>query len=122
MVGRRVKPLMDPRVGEVIRWEPLSEGMCDALVRFEDGFECWHASHSLRPAPGDLLEGIPLPSRQEAREDNDRRMLAQLEGIRANHVRDLYKPWPGAEFGKGHVGKALDGAIQEVKQRMANRP
>ena len=34
---------------EVVKWEPLSSGMCDALVRFSDGYECWYATSSLWP-------------------------------------------------------------------------
>jgi len=113
MVGRRVKAPYDGE-GEVTRWEPLSSGMCDTLIRFDSGREVWHASHTLSP----VGTTIPLPSRRDARKEADERALASLRNIRANHVRDLHKPWPGAEFGKGIIGKALDGAIAEVEGRL----
>lgn len=114
MVNRRVT--VGGKVGTVIRWEPLSMQMCDALVRFDDGQECWYASYSLRPDPGDVLKGIPLPSRTSAREENDRVMQYQLEGIRAKLVKE-HRPWDGAEFGKVIVSRAIEGALNEVKSR-----
>jgi hypothetical protein len=90
--------------------------MCDALVQFDDGYECWYGSHELRSAHGN-----PLPTRQEARRENDARMLSQLQGIRARHEREFHRPWEqGAEFGRAIIGKAIDGAINEVKERMGS--
>ena len=116
MEGRRVRAPWDG-VGVVVKWKPLSSGMCDSLVRFEDGREVWHASHTLRP-----VEGRPLPSRAEAREEADRRTLAQLQAIRGRLVNEWHRPWPGAEHGKAMVGKAIDGAIEEVRQKGTRVP
>jgi hypothetical protein len=40
--------------------------------------------------------------------------LAQLAEIRAQHIRDFNKPWPGLEFGKAHFGQMLDAAIRKL--------
>ena len=61
---------------EVVKWEPLSSGMCDALVRFSDGYECWYATSSLRP-----VDGHPRQSRANARQIADTRALANLKTI-----------------------------------------
>ena len=109
MIGRRVKPFQgDP--GEIVKWEPLGHGMCDVLVQADDGRVCWHASHGCRPID-DLGD---LPSRREAQEHARDESLRSLKAIRAQHVRDFNKPWPGCEFGKGHFGMMVDGAIAEL--------
>jgi hypothetical protein len=99
--------------GTVSQWEPLSSGMCDALVTFEDGRSCWFASHELRP--NDDLG--PLPSRSGAIEIARAVSERQLKAIRAQHVADFHKPWPGCEHGKAIVGLALDGALAEVAKK-----
>lgn len=119
MNGREVRAPWDG-VGVVVKWEPLSSGMCDTLVRFEGGREVWHASHTLRPVG--LLAGIPLPNRAEARAEADRRTLAQLQAIRGRLVDEWHRPWPGAEHGKALVGKGIDGAIEKVRQRCTRVP
>lgn len=116
MVNRRI--IVRGLRGTVIQWEPLSMQMCDALIRFDDGSECWYASHELRPEPGDALAGIPLLDRTEARQDNDRRMKAQLEAIAVQHKKQMGKPWEGAEFGKAIIGKAIQGALDDVSSRL----
>ena len=111
MIGRRVKPFQgDP--GEVVKWEPLGAAMCDVLVRAYDGRECWHASHGCRPI-ADLGD---LPSRRAAQRRADARALTSLKEIRAQHVRDFDKPWPGCEFGKGHFGMMVDGASADLEK------
>lgn len=116
MVNRRI--IARGLRGTIIQWEPLSMQMCDCLIRFEDGSECWYASHELRPDPQDDLAGIPLRSRREAIEDNDRRMKAQLEAIQVRHQKELYQPWEGAEFGKAIISKAIQGALDDVSSRL----
>jgi len=111
MIGRRVKPFQgDP--GEIVKWEPLGSGMCDVLVRVDDGRECWYASHGCRPID-DLGD---LPSRREAQEYARDESLRSLKVIRAQHVRDFNKPWPGCEFGKGHFGMMVDGAVSDLEK------
>lgn len=122
MVGRRVKPLMEPNEGTVIKWEPLNSSMCDALVRFDDGHECWYSSSWPNLEPVDWLG--PLPSRQEARKAADETALHQLREILAQHVKDCGpggKRWPGMEFAKGLFGRSCDGAIEEVEGRIKSR-
>jgi len=58
---------------------------------------------------------------QRQREAEERRaaanapIIAQLESIRAQHIEDFEKPWPGMEFAKGHFGMMLDRALAELK-------
>lgn len=111
MEGRKV--LARGAAGVVVKWAPLQSSMCDALVRFEDGHECWFASHELRPNDG---QG-PLPCRREARELAEAVSLRQLREIRAQHVRDFNKPWPGMNFGKAHFGMMLDSAIADLEEK-----
>lgn len=112
MIGRRVKAPWDGE-GEVVKWEPLGAAMCDALVRFDNGREVWHSSHSLRP-----IDGLgDLPSRKTAQEVARHRSLAALKSIREQHVRDFHKPWPGCEFGKAHFGRMVDKAIEDLEDK-----
>ena len=110
MIGREVK-VSGKETGKVLRWEPLSSGMCDTLVRI-GSTEVWCASHALVP-----LDGYgPLPSRREAQEDARRGALAQLQTIRCQHIRDFRVPWPGAEHGKAILGKAIDRSIEILSE------
>ena len=109
MIGRKVK--CRGLFGEVSKWTPLSVASCDALVTFQNGRECWFASHELVPI--DALG--PLPSRDEAREAARAERLESLKAIRRQHAKTFVESWPGAEFGKVVVGQALDGAIDEAK-------
>lgn len=112
MIGRKVSSAWHKLTcGTVERWKPCRTSMCDVLVRHEDGATCWYASSDLKPA-----DGLgPLPSRAVAREVARQKALASLRVIRAQHVRDFHKPWPGCEFGKAHFGQMLDGAIKTLK-------
>ena len=101
--------------GTVLKWEPLSAAMTDALVQFQDGHQCWYGSHELQP--GD--SGGPLPSRAQAQAEATVRTLESLEAIREKLIADWGHPWPGAEFGKALVGKSLDLAIADLKNRRA---
>ena len=112
MIGRRVKPFQG-EPGEVVRWEPLGAAMCDVLVCSDDGHECWFASHCCRPIDG-LGE---LPSRKTAQDIARHRAVADLKAIRAQHIRDFNKPWPGCEFGKAHFGMMVDAAIYELEDK-----
>lgn len=111
MIGREVRSLWG-KTGVVVEWEPLTHSMCDALVEFSDGTKCWHASRELRPI-GELA-GIPLPSREEAIREADKRALVQLRQIRERLVDEWHRPWPGAEHGKAIVGSAIDGALEGI--------
>lgn len=119
MIGRIVKGYgVGSHAGDtatVIEWAPYGAGLCDALLRYSDGREVWHASASLQPAD----DRGPLPSRRAACETRDAQTLAQLREQREAHVRDFAKPWPGCEHGKAIVGRALDGAIDAVTARLA---
>ena len=42
-------------------------------------------------------------------------IIVSLERIRARHIAEWSKPWPGLEFGKAHFGMMLDQAIAELK-------
>jgi len=114
MIGRHVESkwhgLAD---GEIIQWAPFGAAMTDVLVRdVGSGRLSWYASHGLTPIDGNG----PLPSRAEVRESRRGEMQASLEKIRAQHVQDWNQPWPGAEFGKAIVGRAIDAALAGVRE------
>ena len=109
MIGRKVQAhWYGP--GTVIRWEPLSEGMTDALVDHGRDQLVWHASHGLIP----IDDLGPLPDRVEARATARADAVRSLRVIRENLIATFDKPWPGAEHGKAIVGKAIDGAIASL--------
>lgn len=113
MAGRRVTG-WQCKSGQVIRWDPLSAALCDALVLLDNGLECWFSSDNLKPIDNDG----PLPSRREARRTADETALQQLKEIREDFIRDFNKPWPGMEFGKYHIGIGLNKAIEEIEIRL----
>ena len=45
--------------------------------------------------------------------------IAGLEKMRADHVRDWYKPWPGMEFCKALFGMSLDAEIADLRKKIA---
>jgi hypothetical protein len=87
----------------VLKWEPLSAAMTDALVELPDGRQMWVASHTL---PG--WAGL----RQRVREIAVETQRQQLLQIRANFVAEWHRPWPGCEFAKALIGRAIDAALQ----------
>jgi len=113
MIGRRVRSVWGD-IGEVRRWEPLSSGMTDTLVRFEDGKECWFSSTDLRPVDG---RGA-LPDRTDARRHANARTMVLLDAIIERHVREFSQPWPGCEFAKVLVGNGFVAARDTVKTRL----
>jgi hypothetical protein len=42
-------------------------------------------------------------------------MQTSLEKIRELHVQDWDRPWPGANFGKVLVGRAINAALAEFR-------
>ena len=112
MIGRRVKPTFSDE-GEVVRWEPLGSGMCDVLVRHDDGREVWHASHTCKP-----VDGLgSLPSRQTAIEVARLQSLTQLQSIRDTHVKNFRGSyWAGCDWGRAHFGMMIDAAIADLKK------
>jgi len=42
-------------------------------------------------------------------------IIASLKRIRAQHIAEWAKPWPGLEFGKAHFGMMLDSAIKRLE-------
>jgi len=114
MIGRHVKSAWHGLTdGEIVKWEPLGAAMTDVLVRdTATGKESWYASYGLTPIDG---KG-PLPSRSKAQERNRQAMETSLEAIRAQHVKEWHKPWPGAEFGKAILGRSIDAALADVRK------
>lgn len=112
MIGVRVT--FHGRAAVVTKHEPLGTGLCDAMIAFDDtGDPCWVASHELRRA-----DGRPVPDRAEAIRRADEETLRSLAVIRAAHVRDFRRPWPGCNFAKALIGQAIDGAIADVRKRI----
>lgn len=107
--GRRVKGYGCPG-GIILRWEPLTAALCDALILLDDDTECWFGLSSLRPFDASR----PLPVRDEAMRLSRIERTESLTQIRANLIRDWNKPWPGMEFGKGHLGMAINKALESV--------
>jgi len=110
VIGRRVRSLRGES-GVVTAWEPLGAAMTDTLVMLDSGTLVWFGSADLRAAD-DLG---PLPSRRQACERTRVRTLASLKAIRAQHVAEWSRPWPGCEHGKALIGRAIDGAIDALE-------
>ena len=100
--------------GTVRQYDPLASSMCDVLVGHDDGSSCWYASAELC-----RTDGAPIPDRWVVRKQADICALAALQAIRARHVAEFDRPWPGANFVKAIIGQALDGAIDHVRSRLA---
>lgn len=112
MLGREVR---DSYLGDaVVKWEPLGASGNDVLLRLTNGREIWSASHCLTPVG--VLSGLPLPKRNEVRLAMSKERKSVLEDIQKKLVQEeAGKPWPGVEFGKVLMSKALENAIEETK-------
>lgn len=109
MIGRKVQSKWQRIQGVVIKWEPLGAALCDVLVQRDEGGPIWVASSELEP-----MDNLgPLPLREEVRKLNDDVTLYRLREIRDGLAKE-YAPWPGAEFGKVILGRALNEAIKEI--------
>lgn len=113
LVGTKVKVSYAPsRIGEVIKYEPLSPAMTDCLLRFQDGKECWYASSDLLD-----LENNRLPSRQAIIALAEKESLEQLKQIKKGLIQEWNRPWHGMEFCKALFGKNLNSAIKEIESK-----
>jgi len=101
---------------EIEAWEPFGPAMCDVRVR-AGARVYWTALYTLRPT-----SGSEFPRRAEVCEKRRQESLTQLREIRAQHVRDFYQPWSGAEHGKALVGSSIDGAIADLERSESNGP
>ena len=112
MLRREVR---EPSLGEgvVLKWEPLGNSLCDVLLRLKDGKEIWCASHTLTPVGN--LASMPLPNREEVRKAMAVERQKVLKNIQSSLPRDFIKPWPGAEFGKVLVSRAISNAIKDCE-------
>ena len=113
MIGRKVKSDWHRMTGEVIRWDPLGASMCDVLVREDSGRVCWYSDSDLQPA-----DGLgPLSRRDVAREWARLIALDDLRAIRARHVQEFDRPWPGLEHGKALFGRMVNGVIEDLEKK-----
>jgi hypothetical protein len=110
MIGRRVRSVWGEH-GVVVDWQPLGSALTDTLIELENGYRCWYAATDLRPAD----DQGPLPERRAAQREAASAALKHLRGIREQLIRDFRKPWPGCEFAKTLVGRAIDSAIKELE-------
>lgn len=91
---------------------------CDAVNR-HPLFHC-QAGLGHLPTLGPSCAECEHDEREIARRrERNAPIIAQLEAIRARHISELGKPWPGCEFGKGHVGMMLDRAIADLSLKRA---
>jgi hypothetical protein len=109
VIGRRVTSSWHRVTGTVTRWEPLGPGLTDTLVHLDDGREMWFSSDELRG-----VDGRPLPLRSTERERARLETISSLERIRAAHIAEFHRPWPGCEYAKVWVGQMIDGALEEL--------
>lgn len=93
-------------------WEPFGAGMCDVRVRFESGRILWTTLYTLQPTSGE-----PFPQRREICKMRNEESIAQNEKIRADLVEEIRsgRRWPGAEHGKAILGRAIDGALRDLR-------
>lgn len=113
MIGRRVHHRYSGIRGVVVAWEPLGAGMTDTMVRGDDGRECWVDGDGLSPDDG--MGG--LPSRAAIRKSAAIETHQSLIAIRDRWTKER-EPWPGAEFGKVIVGRALEAAIAKAEREI----
>ena len=140
VVGERVQH-RDLGAGTVTRYEPLSSGLCDVSVCFDaapvaryecrydehgerysrswveirEAWPCAVASHELR-----YESGRPLPDRRDIARRASVQAIHDLSAARARLVAEWREPWPGVNFGKVHVGLAIDDALAEHRRRLAS--
>ena len=82
MNGRSV--IYRGQAATVVKWDPISAAMCDALIQFEDGSQCWVGSHVLKPSN----PALTLPLRKDAIAEANRVMDYQLKAIAARWSKD----------------------------------
>ena len=112
MIGRRVRVSPWGDEGVVVEWSPLSGGMCDVVIRRDDGSAVAVGSGSCQPVDG---RG-ELPSRGDAQRAARAETVASLEKIRARLIAGWHEKWAGCEHGKAIVGRAIDAALKELRK------
>ncbi len=115
MLGARVR-VAGFGDGTIELWEPYGAGHTDTLVVADDGRRCWFASYALTA----IDDKGPLVARRDALALRREEMTTSLAAIRARHVAEWRKAWPGAEHGKAIIGRAIDGALADVTAAALN--
>lgn len=108
-----MNPSKELLTGVIVQYQPFGGSMCDVLIQFSDGYECWYSSteRGLRDV---------VPDRRWIQELRRLESITQLEAILENFIKvEFYKPWPGCEFGKTLIGNGIVGALEELKGRQS---
>jgi hypothetical protein len=99
-------------------WCDVPTGSADVLClpcRAINDHPLYHCTVDLRHLPtlGDSCAECDYRARNVAR---NAPRIAEMKAIRAQHVADFHKAWPGMEYGKVLFGRMLDGAIKELEE------
>lgn len=113
-VGRRISNWRRGarREGVVIKHEPVTHALNDALVDYGDGDECWTSLHACKP-----VDGLgPLPDRQAAIREAEEEHRASLRKILRDHVAAHVRGerWKGCDFGRAIIGNAILEAMKSI--------
>lgn len=94
---------------------PTIEKLCTDCRAVHDGpvFVCEKPNH-LRTLGTACAECEHIAARAKERAERNAPIIASLRAIRAAHVRDWHKPWPGMEHGKGIIGQCIDLALADL--------
>ena len=98
---------------------PTSEKLCAPCRAVNDHppYYCKADPRHTVPTLGDHCAECALEAEREARrKEQNAPILEALQTIRTQHVAGPGNPWPwpGCEFGKAIIGRALDKAIEEL--------
>lgn len=52
---------------------------------------------------------------RKQRQEQNAPLMTALQATRSKHAAELSVPWPGCEFGKAIIGRALDHAISDLQ-------
>lgn len=94
---------------EIVRIEPN-------FVRNKPDYICRGANGNLVSVPAQNIRDEDMAAHRRKHEQALQIQRTQLRAIRRGLVADWNEPWPGAEFGKGILGQAIDGAIECVER------
>lgn len=78
-------------------------------------FHCQDPRHTVPTVGHSCFECCIIAEAKARRAAANAPIIASLRAIRAQHIKDWHRPWPGMEFGKGMFGMMLDSAIKELE-------
>jgi len=97
---------------------PTEEKLCPDCRKVNDHppYHCTVNPKHLPTLGDSCAECYWIAQAKARREAVNAPIIEALQAIKAQHIKDWHRPWPGMEFGKAMFGNMLNKAIEDLKK------